>query len=510
MKLPYPNYTWQFSQHEILLESDTTYKLLGCAAEYEGQPGAGQQISKLINKQKILTENIRDGRSDPWRDYQQILPELGLMFSTKQHRDLKLTRLGRQYLSGSISYSQIADLQSLRYQYPNGFKLGISSSLKKELQGAHIAIPANNIILQKTFKINIRPGLLMLRCILELSKHKEDPCLSATEIGSFLLPITKNGDYENGVAAIRAFRQGRLKATNRTGQQNRNIRAWMRFLSSGNMFDLIGKKLVASPKLLEDAQAFRGYCSMLEKRGPEWAATGNVEKDSESWFEHYGSISFQEMSKFPWALNVTKGADDFFGGEDDQSEPAVPAGRDYSFSATAPTISGKDFSQESRADSAQKASPRSKASFDTNDLLLKLQAGITRRVEKSKLHDNIVDELAKRLKKAGARITTSADSADIVAAWPDGGFDIIEIKTVTPLNIQKAIRLAIGQVSEYAYRFKAHEGKAAQRWIGIDATLPSDIWQIDFLKELGIGLLCVENDKTTSFSPSSFKKLRDL
>src|SRR5579872_2347702 len=132
--LPYPGYSWSFTQHAIGIEAKTLYGFLGCAALYEGDEGDfGSKITENMTATGLLTANVRGGVNDAWRDYQQILAELGLIYSTKISRKLRLTDAGHMFLAGEIGYSDLMSIQALRYQYPNGQKSTIQSRLAQEI-----------------------------------------------------------------------------------------------------------------------------------------------------------------------------------------------------------------------------------------------------------------------------------------------------------------------------------------------------------------------------------------
>jgi hypothetical protein len=131
--LPYPGYTWQITQHEIGLDPAIIYGLLSCASYFEGQANAGSKITELMVNADLLTPNIRHGKADAWRDYQQILPEIGLMVSTRLQKNITITSAGYMYISGAIGFSELILIQALRLQYPNGHKSQLSPRQRNEL-----------------------------------------------------------------------------------------------------------------------------------------------------------------------------------------------------------------------------------------------------------------------------------------------------------------------------------------------------------------------------------------
>ena len=125
-ELPFKGYSWQISQHEKAFSEKITFDLLACAQQFEGASGYSDELNSLLVHEGLLTDNVRDGKASPWRDYQQVLPEIGLIHSTKVARSIRLTPLGYSFLSGNLNYEEILTLQLFKYQYPNGqkFQLG--------------------------------------------------------------------------------------------------------------------------------------------------------------------------------------------------------------------------------------------------------------------------------------------------------------------------------------------------------------------------------------------------
>jgi hypothetical protein len=119
------------SQHAVGLKPDTLYAFLQCAAPFEGEVRGsfGSKITELMIESNILTSNLRDDVPDAWRDYQQLLAELGLIYSTKISPTLYLTNLAHMFLAGELGFSELVGMQALRYQYPNGQKSTIGARL---------------------------------------------------------------------------------------------------------------------------------------------------------------------------------------------------------------------------------------------------------------------------------------------------------------------------------------------------------------------------------------------
>ena len=141
LTLPYPGYNWQLTQHMGMVDSASLSALLEAADLFKGTPDFSQCVSSYMANLSMFSENIRSdsGHSDTWRDYQQILSELGLIVSTTltSTLNLNITPAGLLFLDGEMSYSEMMATQALRYQYPNGYK-GIPNQAKAYAQARGI------------------------------------------------------------------------------------------------------------------------------------------------------------------------------------------------------------------------------------------------------------------------------------------------------------------------------------------------------------------------------------
>ena len=124
-------------------------------------------------------------------------------------------------------------------------------------------------------------------------------------------------------------------------------------------------------------------------------------------------------------------------------------------------------------------------------MLDRINLGAFRRHSKTLLHDRIVVSLAKKLEASGAVLNDDRNSVDLIAHWPNRTETIFEIKTVTMRNLPGRLRMAVGQVEEYAYRRNCAAKTNPEKVIVVNAVIPDDAWQVDFLlNTMNIGLLC--------------------
>lgn len=115
------------------VNSREVFALLESAYHFRQHPNYRSLVNQALVAEKIFTPNVRSdsGQVDAWRDYQQILPDLGLIYSTRYIKQPQLTAIGLMYIDGTIGYSELFSTQVLAYQYPNGHKTDISPAVKE-------------------------------------------------------------------------------------------------------------------------------------------------------------------------------------------------------------------------------------------------------------------------------------------------------------------------------------------------------------------------------------------
>lgn len=209
----------------------TLFSLLPAAYQYQNSPNYRTLINQALLSNEIFTPNIRadSGQVDTWRDYQQLLPELGLIYSTRYTEQPCLTKLGLMYIDGAIGYSELFSTQSLAYQYPNGHKIDISPAVKQELRQANINIPPSRAEIDAEAGVLIKPGVLILQILLELHRQDDSPTLSTRECFFALVPTKRNTDWQEAYARLIKLRQQRTLPLISQGKL-RPVQEWFRLL----------------------------------------------------------------------------------------------------------------------------------------------------------------------------------------------------------------------------------------------------------------------------------------
>lgn len=492
--LPYPGHSWYLTQHAVGIEPQTLYKLLECAAPFQGQEKFGHKATELMIAAQVLTSNVRGGTPDAWRDYQQVLSELGLIVSTLASRTLIITELGRKLLAGEIGFAELIGIQALRYQYPNGHKYIIQSRLRRVLEEASVSVPATLTELQTENGVLLKPGVLILRTLLELLDSSAHPSLSVSECQAFLIPCKLNSDVDIVVADILAHRGTQENIDHINRHARRNIQDWFKLLTKTDFFQLSADgDLFLSNYSLAHLEIVEEYCTNQEHASSFWIPPSFDPAGRLNWFDWFGSLPSWAQLGMRTDLgddpqytreNYVEGIDD-----EEEDQQIIPG-------TGALNLRPIDLSTLGVRSTPQ-------VSEDIETLLENLRRGIQKRHSKTLLHDSIIKQLAERFISQGALVESDPDSIDLFAKWPAGNTAIFEVKTVTQRNLQLRLRTAIGQVEEYAFRRKVDTGHLSDRIVVLNAQLGSSAWQVPFLRDyLGIGLICTTKDAYNAAAPS--------
>ena len=456
MTLPYPEYSWNFTQHAIGLQPANLFPLLSAASLFENQSSIGDNINEILISQKTLTPNIRDGRPDAWRDYQQILSETGLIFSTKIQRNLKLTEAGRLLLQGELGISELMAIQALRYQYPNGLK---SSFLVKQTE-AHILI---------------KPGTLILRLLLELLRADKAYHISIDQCQNFVLPVTINANWP---VAFEKLSNSHSTDSNVHRHARRNIQDWFKFLATTDIFELTKVRnqeyITLSTKVLSNIDLYDYICTISEDLSNYWIPRDYSRQTLYSWFVHFGHIPTEYYDTLEIELDDSIISNNF----------VIPPSDDITDS--------REVIKSIELSSISRSGIKIDSSFDISKSLELVNSGYVKRREKTKLHDEIVNVLAKYCIEQGCTVFEDRNSIDLLVKNPKDEISIFEVKTATPRNIYPRMRLAVGQVLEYGYRYNQEFGESPKVNIALNLDMQYQRWLQTYMNEhLDIGVVSV-------------------
>lgn len=492
IKLPFSGYSWPFTQHAIALEAETLYYTLACASCFQGEESPGQQITQLMIQNELLTENIRDGRADAWRDYQQVLAEVGLIYSTTVIRQLTLTRAGNMLLSGEVGFSELMTIQALRYQYPNGQKTTIQSRLRQTLEGEGIAVPDSLIELHASNGVLIKPGVLILRVLLQLFQDTGLASLSVNEILNCLMSIKKNTEWEQAYTNLNRFRLNEFTVTGLQPANRRNVQDWLKFLSKTDLFDISGNQITLSRLVLDSPEIYTSICETAENPNSFWIPTDLSRETRQDWFTFFGQIPLSLQGVIPNShVTETYVENNFIGGLDEDVGNEIYG----NFTSDVPDIALVEYT-ETQANT-NTTPPQD---IDMEAAVRRLREGIFKRQLKAQLHDELVDKVADMCREKGGTVFEDRDSVDLLVRWPNQSESIFEMKTITMKSFQQRIRLAVGQIEEYSYRRYLEQGECPEKIIVIDTIVSEEAWQVDFLNNhMHTGLMCEANEEYTRF-----------
>jgi hypothetical protein len=465
MPLPYPGYTWQFTQHAVGLAPGNLIGLLKAATRFEGKVNPGAQINRFLADLGILTRNIRQGKSERWRDYQQILSELGLLYSTKIQRPVTPTPIAFALLDGLLGYSEVLTTQALRYQYPNGLKHNL---IKRQIETG----------------VLIKPAVLILKTLFALTDlDPREAFLTDQEIQTFLISVYNVGQPRP---------DPRLIIRNRVQSQNlpqhgvrRNVQDWLKLLWHTDLFTKYRKGAVAPSKVaLSNRERVEALLTYHDSAESFWIPTDDSAESRMSWFAHFGSVNLASQ----WVLlerdlSSEYQSDNYLEGRDDVAE----------ISATEDEALATQF----RGIGGQLREPIPRIPGDEGRLIdfapptaAELEERYTKSEKNRNLHAKIVAELAVLFRQGGAQVYEDPNSIDLLVRMPEDGESIIEVKTVSPRNFKYRVRLGIGQLFEYQYR-RQHEAKIAPTLaLAISSEVRENDPVLDFLnRHLDISVL---------------------
>jgi len=279
------------------VNSREVFALLEFAYKFRHSPSYRTLVNQALVSEGIFTANIRadSGQIDAWRDYQQILPDLGLIYSTRYIRQPQLTPIGLMYIDGTIGYSELFSTQVLTYQYPNGHKTAISPAVKKELLQAGMAIPSNRTELDVNSGILVKPGVLILQILVELYLRGDIPTLNTSECLLALVPTIRNSDWQEAFARLLQIRhQGDTSQAD--DRRLRDVQEWFQFLGQSDFAVKKGNRVTLSHTALEEIEQLQAVLDFHIDPATFWIPQSSVERENAlSWYGFFGSPSIESQ-----------------------------------------------------------------------------------------------------------------------------------------------------------------------------------------------------------------------
>jgi hypothetical protein len=487
-QVPYPGYTWPLTQHMGVINESNLYPILWAADNFSTHNDPALVINEYLVANNIFTVNVRNdsGQPDAWRDYQQILSELGLIYSTEISKKITLTPLGIAYLDKLITFPDLMILQTFRYQYPNGHKIVISSSQRKELEGSVFASSKNLVDVQKSANIMIRPATIIWRVLRKLELHSQ-AYLAFEEIQKYVMRCTNHEDVNECVGYILKSRNGEINLDAISGSRGkRNMQDWIKFLLKTPLFILENKTIRLSYHGQVIASNMDLMCNILEKNNTFWIPDQLDKGDRESWYSFFGSL---DLSLEP---------------STQQQDSLIIASEFSNYD-----IDETFINPEARSINLQAFNPDSLRGLrlGTRETSIDVSYDAEIADRQHRLHDRMVVQIGSFFQGLGALVFFDPKTVDVFVKLEDMDL-LIEVKSVTTKNILSRIRSALGQIIYYDYlRSKDSQG-SRRKIIALTAKIPDDAWYIDFLNNyLDIDLISLEGQELKFFSSSQKLKL---
>lgn len=476
--LPYLGYNWSMNHHMGVATEKNLYALVWAASVFGQNADPDYDINNYLIANNLLTRNIRSdtGQPDAWRDYQQIASELGLLFSTRIQREITPTPLGLAFIEDKIKFNELLTLQALRYQYPNGHKSNISSSLRKQLIGTPFYNVSTLTELQEITGVQIRPAVLIWRVLRELQIRGENESLTVLETQMFLLPCIKHTDTLKAVEAIIHSRQ--ISETFYNIRPNREIQEWFRFLLGTPLF-VRGKgrnqSIAISNFGKEQTNEIDSICSRLENPDTFWMPDLVNQSNNVTWYAEFGAIDLSLTTISSENAEFVSDESEF---EDEERSPKTNSLQSINLR---PFNSKNLFPQDETSTNTE----------DKNNSVISYDKNISK--VQHTLHDKMIVMIANTCRQNGGQVFDDPKSVDLLVEFENYEF-LIEVKSVTSHNFVKRLRLALGQLLHYDYLRNFESHSLNRKVVAFTARVPKDSWSISFVKDfLDFDLLTLGN-----------------
>lgn len=462
----YDKYSWPLSRHFGKIDDTNVLLELLRAADkfrYLKKKDRSIKINEYLNEKVIVPQNIRTDskQSDIWRDYQQLLPELGLMESSKNTSHLTLTNFGLLLLDEQVDFKSLATNQSLRYQYPNGFKLQLPTGVRSK----------NRAFLDAKNDILLKPGVLILRVLLEILNDDtlEIKSLSSIEVTEALMPLKNNSDWPDALHSLKNIRnEGSSIIERLTSKEKdvssiwksrkRDVQEWFRFLSYGLIFKLTKGDISLSDNF--SIEQLENICKENESLVNFWNTNNFDDKKAlhSSWFEYYGNFNPNLL----WL---------------DEYEKSGSIKDYHNLNEKKADINLRDVNESEK---------QFKSQYDTTN-----RTNHHKYKESSLLHDKIIQEMKVHIEKMGFTTSEDPNSIDLLASESKSEkYILFEVKTIGAKDFWSRIRLGVGQALEYRYRYKIKFSNVPETYLLINGNFDPPSWLNEYFeKELKIGLI---------------------
>jgi len=287
--IPSEDISWPITQHAGVVEKKVIDGLLHACLLCRGEKVNAEKINGYIVDQGILTKNVRSdsNRIDAWRDYQQILSEFGLIYSTSFAKVLTLTSVAMAYLNHALTYKELMTFQVLRYQYPNGHKSNLSASLVASC-GDNLSIESYTEW-QTVHNVLLHPAVLVWLVLHTLWNKGQQAMLTIDEMQQYVVRCTRTDEYEQCADAIVQSRRGEIDYLP-LRRARRNMSDWLKILDQTLLFKLNRDKTVIamSSYSIQEENSVLYVCKQLLEQSSYWKFQKDDATFKQNWFKFYG------------------------------------------------------------------------------------------------------------------------------------------------------------------------------------------------------------------------------
>jgi hypothetical protein len=468
--LPFQNHTWRISHHQGILTPTVLNALLFAASTYQDSRDPTQEINNYLVTNGIVPPNIREDsqQADVWRDYQQLLPELGLIPSTRGTPKIRLSPVGLSFLDGGIGFTDLMTIQAFRWQYPNGHNIQRSKGDTSSISFAEQQAAAG---------ILIKPAALLWQVLDALATTTEPARLSAAEIEFFLIPAKTHDDVPLIVEAIRHNREIRSTVSSGQTKQRRNASDWMKRLSQTHAFHLNAEDHISlSAFSIRNLDHLRSLMTDITRPEAFWFETSD-DSQSTTWSHWYGTFDAQA-----YPIPYTEAVDDYG-------------------SASEPDSEENEHIRAMQVRPFQWQTTEAATTNDSGTISSLYSADLSNSAHR--LHDTMVRLIAETCHRKHASVFSDPATLDLLIELEDKEL-LIEAKSATARNLSHKIRAALGQITYYDYLRSHQTTKLRRRGIALTIGIQEDHWSKDFLTDyLDVDLISLRDGRLFTYSRST-------
>jgi hypothetical protein len=346
--------------------------------------------------------------------------------------------------------------------------------------------------------VSVKPGVLVLRILLELWKAGYDPTINARECLAALVPISRNTDWPLALQELQAVRQHSLLRPDT--RRLRHVQEWFRFLGLADIFTRSGSRIGLTDFALESSAYLEWLCAYHEDAATFWMPTStNPSQLGWSWFNHYGNPDILSQ----WVLSEPLSDADYL-------EANYPRGLEQIEEWTEQERL-REWSMEINLQSFLPSTPpemQERPRQLTLDSIARMARGQQRTQRASRLHEELVALVAQKLQHYGYDVAEDRQSVDLLASQAEREA-IVEVKTVTRRSLNNRMRLGVGQLSEHRYRRQAQTGSRPSGILVLSSMYRFPDWLTEYFQnDICLGLVTrTTSDQFVAHTTGAFEEV---